>query len=307
VHIPNLTKLSALFQIEGIVTQHGPTAVATARQIGARVAGTDYREVLADPAVDAVLIATPPYLHVEMAEEALRAGKHVLVEKPLALTDEHLDRLTTLVDELYKSPAGCPAVLVGFNRRFSPYMVRLRQEVKERATPLHLSYRVSYRYVPPAPGVHRKARIGRVLGEACHIFDLFRFLVGAPAVDVRAVGIHTAQLDVSPTDNFTATMRYADGSVCTLLYTTQGGPGLPKEALELHWDGRSFLLDDYRLLQGFGTKITLRTRKQEKGHSEELLAFHQAIAGSLNRMTLWEEGVEATRTTLEVDRQVRGL
>jgi predicted dehydrogenase/threonine dehydrogenase-like Zn-dependent dehydrogenase len=307
VHIPNLRRLAEHFRIEGIITQHGPTAVATARQIGARVAGTDYREALADPAVDAVLIATPPHLHVEMVEEAVRAGKHVFVEKPLALTDEDLNRLTTSVDALYESPAGCPVAFVGFNRRYSPYMVRLREVIKERSTPIQLSYRVNFRSVPPAPGEPGKARVSRVLGEACHIFDLFRFLVGAPAVDVRASGIQAAQRDVSPADNFSAMIRYAEGSVCTLLYTTQGGQGLPKEALELHWDGRSFLLDDYRSLQGFGTKMHLRTRRQEKGHYEELLAFHQAIAGSLDRRILWHEAVEATRTTLEVDRQIRGL
>ena len=306
VHLPSLRKLGDRFRTEAIVTQHGPTAVAAARQVGARTAGTDYREVLTDPAVDAVLIATPSHLHAEMVEAALRAGKHVFVEKPLALTEAELDTLVTLVEELRTSPSDSPVVFVGFNRRYSPYMVRLREAVKQRSTPLHLSYRMNGRPVPPEPGIYRKARQSRVLREACHIFDLFRFLVGAPAQDVFAAGLHTAQRDVLPTDNFTATIQYVDGSVCTLLYTAQGGRDLPKETLELHTDRQSFLLDDYRSLRGFGTKVKLQTRRQQKGYCEELIAFYQAMAGSLDRKALWDEAVEATRTTFEVDRQVCG-
>jgi predicted dehydrogenase len=140
----------------------------------------------------------------------------------------------------------------------------------------------------------------------CHIFDLFRFLTGDSAVEVSATGIRAARRDVSPSDNFTVTIRYADGSLCTLLYTAQGGKELPKESLEMHVDGQSFLLDDYRRLKSFGARLNIRTRNQEKGHLEELTTFHRAIAGSVDPRPLWDEAVEATRTTLQVDRQVRG-
>jgi predicted dehydrogenase/threonine dehydrogenase-like Zn-dependent dehydrogenase len=305
VHIPNLRALHDRFRIEAIVTQHGPNSVAIARQVGARVAGTDYREILADPTVDAVLIATRHHLHAEMVGEALRAGKHVFVEKPLALTEEELNSLEKLVDELCSSPSGCPVAFVGFNRRYSPYMVRLRELVAERSTPLHLIYRMNAGYVPPEHWVHSAEGGGRLIGEACHIFDLFRFLVGSPVVGVSAASVRAARRDVLQTDNFTAMLRYAEGSVFTLLYTAQGGRDLPKEALELHWDGRSCSLDDYRSLRGFGVNVNLQTRRQEKGHREELLAFHEAIAGTLDRRRIWDEAVEVTRTALELDQQVR--
>jgi predicted dehydrogenase/threonine dehydrogenase-like Zn-dependent dehydrogenase len=305
VHLPNLRRLADRFRIDAIVTQHGPNGVALARQVGARLAGTDYREILADSTVEAVLIATRHHLHAEMVTEALRAGKHVFIEKPLALTEEELSALEKFVNELYRSPSGCPAVFVGFNRRYSPYAVRLRTLVTARSAPLHLIYRMNAGYVPPQHWVHGAEGGGRILGEACHIFDLFRFLVGAHAVEIRASGVRAARGDMLPTDNFTATVQYAEGSVCTLLYTSRGGHDLPKEALELHWDGRSCLLDDYRSLRGFGIKVSLRTRRQEKGHPEELLAFQQIVAGSLDRRAIWDEAVEVTRTALEVDRQVR--
>jgi predicted dehydrogenase/NADPH:quinone reductase-like Zn-dependent oxidoreductase len=305
VHLPNLQRLLDRFRIEAIATRHGPAAVATARQVRARTAATDYRAVLADPAVDAVLIATRHHLHAEMVAAALRAGKHVFVEKPLALTEEELVELEKLIEENWTLPSGCPVVFVGFNRRYSPYALRLRELVAERSTPLHLSYRMNAGYLPPEHWTQSPEGGGRVLGEACHIFDLFRFLVGAPPQNIHATGVHTTRRDVSPTDNFTATIRYVDGSVCTLLYTAQGGRDLPKEALELHVNGRSFLLNDYRLLQGFGAKADLRTRRQDKGHLAELVAFHRTIAGEIDRKALWDEAVEVTRTALEVDRQVR--
>jgi predicted dehydrogenase/threonine dehydrogenase-like Zn-dependent dehydrogenase len=304
-HLPNLQRLSDRFRIEAIVNRHGPNALATARQVGARVAATDYKEVLTDPAVDAVLIATRHDLHAKMVEEALRAGKHVFVEKPLALTAEALKSLDKLINELDSPSSGFPVVFVGFNRRYSPYAVRLRELVTHRSTPIHLSYRMNAGYLPPEHWIHGPEGGGRILGEACHIFDLFRFLIGEPVEEVSATAIRSARRDVSPTDNFTATIRYADGSVGTLLYTAQGGKNLPKEAFEVHVDGRSFLMDDYKRLESFGANLKMRTRCQEKGHSEELIAFHRSITGALERRTLWHEAVEVSQTALEVDRQAR--
>jgi predicted dehydrogenase len=228
-----------------------------------------------------------------------------LVENPLALTPEELTHLEQLVDELSTAPAGCPTVFVGFNRRYSPYVVRLRERTAKRLAPLHLIYRMNAAYLPPEHWVHGPEGGGRIRGEACHIFDLFHYCVGAPATAVHATGVGVTRRDVVLTDNYTATICYADGSLCTLLHTTQGGEELSKEAMEVHVGQQSYLLDDYRQLRGFGTKLSFRTRRQNKGHYPELIAFQQAIAGTLDRKELWAAAVDATRTTFEVDRQIR--
>ena len=305
VHFPNLRRLSDRFCIDTVVTRHGPTAVAAATAIGAQGAGTDYHTVLQDDQVDAVLIATRHHLHARMVAEALQAGKHVFVEKPLALTTDELDMLVALVQDLRQSEQGCPVVFVGFNRRYSPYAVQIRRLIESRSVPLQITYRMNAGYQPPEHWSHGDEGGGRLLGEACHIFDLFRFLTAAPAVDISAMGLKSARSDVGSTDNFTATVRYADGSVCTLLYTAQGGSELPKEALELHVDRHSVILDDYKALYGFNTPAKRQTKRQGKGHYEELIAFHQAMSGTLDRYVIWEEALEVTRTTLEVDRLVR--
>lgn len=305
VHFPNLRRLSNRFCIDTVVTRHGPTAVAAATAVGAQGAGTDYRTVLQDAQVDAVLIATRHHLHAQMVAEALQAGKHVFVEKPLALTTDELEMLAALVQDLRQSEPGCPVIFVGFNRRYSPYAVQIQRLIERRSTPLHLTYRMNAGYQPPEHWTHGEEGGGRILGEACHIFDLFRFLTAAPAVDVLATGLRSARPDVGSTDNFTATVRYADGSVCTLLYTAQGGSELPKESMELHVDQQSVILDDYKLLRGFNVPAKRQTKRPDKGHYEELIAFHQAMAGTLDRRIIWEEALEVTQTTLEVDRLVR--
>jgi predicted dehydrogenase len=229
----------------------------------------------------------------------------VFVEKPLAITEEELQNLINAVDELNGHSKGCPVVFIGFNRRYSPYAVRLREAIAKRSAPINMSYRMNAGYLPADHWTHGPEGGGRALGEACHILDLFRFLTGSPAVDVCAMGVRSSRRDVGPADNFSATVRYADGSVCTLLYTTQGAKALPKESLELHVDGKSFLVDDYKCLKSFGAKLEIRTRTQDKGHSEELIAFHRAIIGRLDLRNLWAEAVEVTRTTLTIDRIVR--
>jgi predicted dehydrogenase len=241
-----------------------------------------------------------------MVEEALRAGKHVFVEKPLAITEEELQSLIDTVNDLSGSTAGCPVVFVGFNRRYSPYAVRLREAIAKRSAPINVSYRMNAGYLPADHWTHGPEGGGRALGEACHILDLFRFLTGSPAVDICAIGVRSSRRDVGPTDNFSATVRYGDGSVCTLVYSAQGGKDLPKEALEVHVDGQSFVLDDYKTLTSFGTKVNLKTKKQEKGHYEELITFHKAIIGTLDHRALWSEAIEVTRTALEINRQITG-
>jgi predicted dehydrogenase/threonine dehydrogenase-like Zn-dependent dehydrogenase len=306
MHIPNLKGLPNCFRIEAVISRRGHAAMAIARQVGARLAGTDYTEVLSDPGVDAVLIATRHHLHAKMVEDALRAGKHVFVEKPLAITEEELKSLIDAVEELNGCAAGCPVVFVGFNRRYSTYAVRLREAIARRSAPINMTYRMNAGYLPADHWTHGPEGGGRAVGEACHILDLFRFLTGAQAIDVCAMGILSQRRDVPATDNFSATVRYADGSVGTLLYTAQGGKDLPKEALELHVDGKSLVLDNYRILTGFGTKLALTTKNQEKGHRQALIAFHDAIVGSLDREPLWQEAVEVTQTALEIDRHLSG-
>lgn len=304
-HLPNLKRLADRYAIRAIVSRTGTGALAVARQYGAAVAATDYREVLNDPEIDAVLICTRHHLHAAQAADALRAGKHVLLEKPMAIGREELAELDKTVRDLQAADA-CPAFMVGFNRRFSPLIIRAKEFVADRVHPILIRYRMNAGPLPPEHWVHGPEGGGRIVGEACHILDLFRYLTGAPAEAVTATAIRPRSRACLAEDNFVATLRYRDGSVGTLLYTALGARDLPKEAMEMYGDGKVLAVDDYRSLEIYGGKGSgMRTRLPDKGHQAELETFHRLVTGEAGPPMTWEEMVEATELSFAVRDQVR--
>lgn len=303
VHLPNLAGLPARYQLRAVVNASGYKAKQIGTQFAADYATTDYAEILADPEVDAVLIATRHHLHGHMALAALRAGKHVLVEKPLALSAIELEQIEAFFQG---SPGGDHPVLVtGFNRRFSPYANEIARIIRKRTNPMMITYLMNAGYIPMQHWVQGSEGGGRNLGEACHIYDLFTFLTNSPCAQVTAVSVLPTTGHYSSRDNFTASIGFVDGSVACLTYTSLGCQSYPKETMQLAVDGTVLVLQDYRQMEGHGLRIkALRTRAAEKGHREELIAFADAIEGRTDwPIPLWQQ-VQATRIALEVEQQL---
>jgi predicted dehydrogenase/threonine dehydrogenase-like Zn-dependent dehydrogenase len=301
-HLPNLQDLGDRFALQAVVSLEGHGAAAVGRQFGAAYASTDSRAVLADPEVDAVLIATRHHLHAPLALAALRAGKHVLVEKPLALTAAELDELDGFVRAAGERPL--PVLLTGYNRRFSPYARRLAELARGRTGPFIMDYRMNAGHIPRDHWVHGAEGGGRNLGEACHIYDLFTFLADAEATGVSAHAIVPRSHHVGRNDNFVATMSFADGSVASLTYTALGHAAFPKETAELFVDGKVAVLDDYRRLRVVGAPGgPLRTPVQDKGHKDELVAFADAVNGKGWASPWWQQ-LQAARIALAVEAQI---
>jgi predicted dehydrogenase len=299
-HLPELKRLGESYAVRAVASRTGHNAEAAARQSGAAYATTDFHRVLADPEVDAVLIATRHDLHASLALAALRAGKHVLVEKPLALTAAELDE----IERFYAAEGERekPLLMTGFNRRFSPYGERLRALVESRAGPLMIDYRVNAGFVAPDHWVHGPEGGGRNLGEACHFYDLFTFLTESRVASVRAAAIRPVAGNRQRNDNFSALLSFDDGSIATLTYSALGNPDFAKERMELYCDGMVVELDDYRRLRVHGARgRDLETRLPQKGLREELIAFHRAIAlGEPWPIPLWHQ-IQATRIALGVE------
>lgn len=303
MHLPNLRRLGRDFDLRLIVGRSGVHAQQAAKQFGAAAAATDYREALTRPDVHAVLICTRHHLHARMALEALRAGKHVFVEKPLALEEVELREL----EAFFGTDAGeQPLLLTGFNRRFSRHARRLRAHLAGRTNPVMLHCRVNAGYIPPDHWVHGAEGGGRNIGEACHLYDLFLYLVDAPVLEVQAASVRPRTGYYVPGDNFTATLRFQDGSIATLVYSALGSRRFPKERLEAFADGTVAVLDDYRELTLTGARPRrFRSRRQDKGHAAELEAFARAIQGGGEPpIPLWQQ-FEATRVSFEVERALR--
>ena len=305
MHLPNLRNLPEHFHLQAVMSRTGHSAANLAKQFGANYSTTEFSEVLRDPEVDAVLISTRHNLHASMCLQALQAGKHVLVEKPLALTQADL----LAVEGFYHSVAAgttAPVLLTGFNRRFSPVAQRMKQIVAGRTNPMILNYRMNAGYIPLDSWVHTAEGGGRNMGEACHIYDLFTFLTGAKVVEVTAQAIKPASGYYSHTDNFVTNLRFDDGSVGSLTYTALGSKDYPKEKLDVYVDGKVLAMDDYLELTVTGARQKgVSSRLQQKGHSEELQAFAQCIRqGGDWPIPLWEQ-IQATDISFQVEKFLR--
>lgn len=303
MHLPNIEKLAAHYHIQAIVSRTGHNAVATAKQFSANYSTTDYHQVLQDPDVDAVLIATRHHLHAEMALLALRAGKHVLVEKPLALDMAELVKITEFYER--SNQTALPVLLTGFNRRFSKYAQRIAEITSQRSNPMILNYRMNAGYIPLDHWIQSAEGGGRNLGEACHIYDLFTYLTNSQVLSVTAQTITPKTAYYQASDNFVATMTFADGSVATLTYTAMGAKDYPKEQLEVFVDGKTLVLNDYKSLKIYGAKAKgLETKTHEKGQQEELIAFANAIhKGGQWPIPLWQQ-IQATQISFQVEQQL---
>ena len=295
MHLPNLQKLSDLYHIRAIVSSTGLNAKTTAEQFGADYASTNYQDVLDDPQVDAVLICTRHNLHAQQAMRAARAGKAILLEKPMALNQDELDQLTAVLQE-----TGVP-FMVGFNRRYSPAAQRIRGIVTERNNPLMIYYRMNAGYLPADHWTQTEEGGGRMIGEACHIFDLFQYVVGVPVVEVNSTAITPQTGHIMAGDNITVTLRYEDGSVATLLYTALGSPDLSKEYMEIYVDNKVLTLDDYHDLRVYGAPMKGWTASSpEKGHLQELKVFAACFRERRDLPTSLVSLLETTNASLAV-------
>ena len=250
----------------------------------------DIRPVLEDSKVDAVDLCLPTHMHAAAAIQAVEAGKHVLVEKPMALTEDECQSLIAAVHE-----TGC-LLAVGFNRRFAPYYLDLKKALARRSGPAVLSARVnspgisgSYWMADPAIG-------GAILGEACHFVDLFYWLLESEILTVSAFSLPTGVKEPVGENNLVATFRFADGSVANLTYCTVGSKTSGGEIVEVFAQGIGASTEDFKTFTlSAGTRHRHSTLWAEKGYKAQLEAFVSSIRDGQPRAAT---EVDGTRSTL---------
>jgi predicted dehydrogenase len=196
--------------------------------------------------------------------------------------------------------------MVGYNRRFSPFADVIRRETSGRIHPLMIHYTMNAGYLPLTHWTQGQEGGGRLLGEACHIIDLFRSLVGHPVKNVSCSPLRSSNAAALPTDNFTLSLTYQDGSVATLLYTALGHKGGPKERMEIFFDEKAFILDDYLTMAAGGiSKGGLALKQRDKGHAAEMDAFHRAATTGERFPIPWGELVETWQVSWQADQICR--
>jgi len=279
------------------------TAVATSTGLSADHAGakqgfatvaTDPAAVIADPDTDTVFIATYHDTHALFAAEALRAGKHVFCEKPLALNSEGLAEVMAATRE-------APGTLtVGFNRRFAPLLQKARAALEPRNGPLVMLYRINAGAIPGDSWIQREEGGGRIVGEVCHFIDVLTFLAGSLPVEAHALAAR------DHADAVSVLVRFADGSTGTIVYSSLGDARVPKEYVEAFADRRVIQLDDFRRLTvtRSGKSVTSKSAL-DKGQLGLIAAFLESTRGNRDAPIPLSELVAVTEATFAIEESLR--
>jgi len=285
VMLPMLSKMEGIAW-RGICTAKGVTAESTGQRGGFEFATTDVEEVLRDESTRAIFIATRHDLHAGLVSAALRAGKHVFVEKPLCIAASELEEIAGTVGEQGER---CPMLTVGFNRRFAPGVTRLKSFFAG-ISPLTVSYRFAPPHIPKEHWTQDyEVGGGRIIGEGCHAIDTCVAIAGSVPVKVYAESVGQAGLETSD-DRVAITIRHANGSVSTVSYQAGGDTGFPAERIEVLGTGRSAVVEGWQDGQLWsGGKCEKFSAQKDKGHRAEFTAFIEACRKGGAWPIPWEE------------------
>lgn len=298
-HLPNLSKIDD-YEIYSIMTRDGGNATKAASDYHAVKATTDFNEVLNDPNVDVVVITTRHNLHFQYVIDALKAGKTVFVEKPLCMNSEEL----TTIEETLKTTKG--GLMIGYNRRFSSHARKIKGYLENHVNPMIINYVMNAGYIAPDAWVHGKEGGGRIIGEGCHIIDLFNYFTDELPVSISVESISPKTNNVGKIDNCVITVKYDGGSVATLTYCANGSSKYPKEFCQIFCDNNTYVLNDYKETQIFGAKSeTFTTKIADKGHYYELVEFAKAIRAGRRFLIPLESLLATSRITFIAHENLR--
>ncbi len=292
--LPEMKKISD-FSVYAIATKQGHNSRKLAEEFRAKYASTSYRDIINDKNVDLVVIGTRHDLHARIAIEALKKKKHVFCEKPVAIDKKEFAELARVISDS-KQIYAC-----GFNRRYSPAILAIKSDLASDR-PMIINYVFNNSYLPKDHWVNiPKVGGGRVIGEACHVIDLFNFLTGSKPVTIQSSFLSSAKGQSNDDNNVAAVIKYHDGSICTMTYSCIGNNKAERERCTVMQDGVVFEMD------GFG-KVRKNNRiiyndKADEGHGNEISELHKKIIGKESSLITADECMLATRSTFDIVRK----
>ena len=315
VILPALKKTGV--RLKTIASSGGVSSTHLGKKFGFEESTTDSETIFSDPEINTVFITTRHNTHFRFVLAALKAGKHVFVEKPLCLTMEELEEIELAADprrptqtdtdfssadsaakNMSSQSTNQPILMVGFNRRFAPHIQKMKSLITAVNEPKAMIMTVNAGIIPadhwtqdPAVGG------GRIIGEACHFIDLLKFLAGSEIISYEKI-----KLGSGIGDTLSIQLSFADGSIGTLHYLANGNKRFPKERLEIFCAGRILQMDNFRKLRGYGwpdfKKMNLFS--QNKGHEEEVKRFIDSVRNGKSAPIPFEEIVETTKISLNL-------
>jgi len=288
------------FELVGIASSGGLHAQHSGKKFGFQYATSSEDEIINDPKVNTVAILTRHDTHADLVVKALKAGKNVFVEKPLAINSVQLSAISKQLKATSQS-----LLTVGFNRRFSPLAQNLKSSIVNRNEPLHAHYRVNAGYIPLNHWTQDEdLGGGRIIGEACHFIDLITFLVGAAPVSMSAHALPNN--GKYREDNVSMTFTFPDGSLGVVDYLANGDKSMPKERLEVFCEGMVAVLDDYVSLSVVKDgKRKVENMAQDKGWKAEMTAIASAIKNGGEPPIPYEQIIGVTKATFAAVESIR--
>jgi predicted dehydrogenase len=298
IHLPNINSMKSVFSISGVMNRSGHNALSVMKQYGGNFSTTNFHEILQDKKTDSVLISSRHNSHFNMTIDALKAGKNVLVEKPLTLNENDLE----VLKKFYKQNKSklMPLLMVAYNRRFSPFAELVKSIILNAKNPCLINYEMNAGYVDKDNWIYGEEGGGRNIGEACHIYDLFNYFIGGSYSSISVKKINSDNSYFVPSDNFQASINYKNGSIANLLYTSMGSSKYQKETMKIFVDGQTIVMNDYSELIIYGKDKKIYKNSQNKGHKEELISFSKGIKSNNWPISL-SDIIQASKISFDVE------
>ena len=283
-------------EFRSIATASGLSAHDVGRKFDFADAVSSADEVLDEADVNLIVIGTRHDSHAELVQKALARGKHVFVEKPLALNDQQLDRV------IEQAQASDRLLMVGFNRRFSPLSIRAKEFFSNSGSPLSIVYRINAGRMPKEHWIHDPEQGGRIIGEVCHFVDLMQYLTGSAPVSVFAESTAAKSETIVDADSVLITVRFADGSNGMIAYLSEGDRALPKERIEILGAKKAFVIDDFRSATSYedGRENEFSLKVQDKGQQAQIQAVCRSVIDGGPPPIPLDELINTTRTTFRI-------
>lgn len=287
--LPSLKKINA--SVKHIASSKGLSGTTLAKKFGVSYSTTDYREILNDPEVDAVFITTRHNAHAAQVIEGLNAGKHIFVEKPLAINHDELDAIERTMQQTSKT------LTVGFNRRFSPFVIDAKKQLGDSNGPINVIATMNAGFIPQDVWVQdMEVGGGRIIGEACHLIDLITSITGSlvERVVMNAMGQNPAE----NTDNASILLKYKNGSTGVINYFANGSKAYSKERVEIYSQNRTIIIDNFRKSEYFGFRNSGMSKTQDKGHHEQFRLYVERLKTGGSPIIPLEEILNTSRAAI---------
>ncbi len=299
--LPALKKTDT--RLKTIASSGGLGGIDSGCKFGFQYAASEYANIIEDRDINTVFIATRHNSHASLTIKAIENGKNVFVERPLCITIQDLYKINNAHSSLLTHYSSL-ILMVGFNRRFSQFTIKLKEAISYRKDPVCINIMVNAVELP-IHHWHHDSEVGggRIVQEGCHFIDLLRYIVGSKISEVYSLS--TSGHSNLDEDKVTINLKFEDGSIGTIHYLANGNEHFPKERVEVFSEGKIFVIDNFKRLIGYGSKVKLKSFKQDKGHAKEVETFIHSISNGLDSPIPFEELIEVTLASFAAVKSAR--